>query len=98
MPKYKTIDLVGDSAVKVPAGVRQAAVCCSVTSRPAVVASLINEYAPTGRVIVFTQTKQEASDLAHSEALPGLWQKFVKDKRERERERERERYREIHEK
>eukprot|EP00252_Welwitschia_mirabilis_P019384 TRINITY_DN4463_c0_g2_i1.p1 TRINITY_DN4463_c0_g2~~TRINITY_DN4463_c0_g2_i1.p1 ORF type:complete len:706 (-),score=146.27 TRINITY_DN4463_c0_g2_i1:259-2376(-) len=65
----KTADLVGDEKIKASISVKHIAIPCFYTARPTVIPDVIQCYSSGGRVIVFTETKNDASELA--QVLPG---------------------------
>eukprot|EP00252_Welwitschia_mirabilis_P019382 TRINITY_DN4463_c0_g1_i4.p1 TRINITY_DN4463_c0_g1~~TRINITY_DN4463_c0_g1_i4.p1 ORF type:complete len:711 (-),score=174.01 TRINITY_DN4463_c0_g1_i4:212-2344(-) len=65
----KSADLVGDNKMKASTSVKHIAIPCFYTARPKVIPDIIQCYSSGGRVIVFTQTKNDASELA--QVLPG---------------------------
>eukprot|EP01118_Nematostelium_gracile_P016897 TRINITY_DN7087_c0_g1_i1.p1 TRINITY_DN7087_c0_g1~~TRINITY_DN7087_c0_g1_i1.p1 ORF type:complete len:679 (-),score=169.31 TRINITY_DN7087_c0_g1_i1:38-2074(-) len=70
---YMTVDLVGDESIKSATTISHH--CINLDPRvkkDSVIANLIRKYADGGRTIVFTQTKMEATELAHSPHLTTL--------------------------
>ncbi|KAF2917117.1 hypothetical protein DAI22_09g168500 [Oryza sativa Japonica Group] len=71
----KTVDLVGDEKLKASASVRHLALPCNRAARAQVIPDIIRCYSRGGRTIIFTETKESASDLsgliAGSRALHG---------------------------
>ncbi|PKA47688.1 DEAD-box ATP-dependent RNA helicase 7 [Apostasia shenzhenica] len=65
----KVVDLVGDEKLKASASVRHLVLPCSSAARPQIIPDLIRCYSHGGRTIVFTETKESASQL--SSMLPG---------------------------
>uniref|UniRef100_A0A0E0M3I9 DEAD-box ATP-dependent RNA helicase 7 n=1 Tax=Oryza punctata TaxID=4537 RepID=A0A0E0M3I9_ORYPU len=74
-PGKKTVDLVGDEKLKASASVRHLALPCNRAARAQVIPDIIRCYSRGGRTIIFTETKESASDLsgliAGSRALHG---------------------------
>ncbi|ONK56268.1 uncharacterized protein A4U43_C10F5850 [Asparagus officinalis] len=65
----KTIDLVGNEKLKASASVRHLVLPCSHAARPQLIPDVIRCYSRGGRTIIFTETKESASQL--SGLLPG---------------------------
>ncbi|CAL9164253.1 unnamed protein product [Musa hybrid cultivar] len=65
----KTADLVGNEKLKASASVRHLVLPCTRSARPQVIPDVIRCYSRGGRTIVFTETKESASELAG--LLPG---------------------------
>ncbi|KAH9611709.1 hypothetical protein KSS87_013007 [Heliosperma pusillum] len=65
----KTVDLVSDQKMKASTSVRHIAMPCSASARPELIPDIIRCYSSGGRTIIFTETKESASQLASS--LPG---------------------------
>eukprot|EP00246_Nothoceros_aenigmaticus_P017832 TRINITY_DN8982_c0_g1_i1.p1 TRINITY_DN8982_c0_g1~~TRINITY_DN8982_c0_g1_i1.p1 ORF type:complete len:700 (+),score=170.49 TRINITY_DN8982_c0_g1_i1:213-2312(+) len=63
-PSRKTVDLVGDDKMKASASVRHILMPCPYAARSNVVADIISCYSSGGKTIVFTETKNDASELA----------------------------------
>ncbi|KAI9198651.1 hypothetical protein LWI28_019683 [Acer negundo] len=68
-PNKKTIDLVGNEKMKASTNVRHIVLPCSSSARSQVIPDIIRCYSSGGRTIIFTETKESASQLA--EFLPG---------------------------
>lgn len=68
-PTKEIVDLVGDEKMKACASVRHLILPCVRSARPQLISDVISCYSSGGRTIVFTETKNEASDLAST--LPG---------------------------
>ncbi|KAJ0042126.1 hypothetical protein Pint_17307 [Pistacia integerrima] len=68
-PNKKTIDLVGNEKMKASTNVRHFVLPCSSTARAQVIPDVIRCYSSGGRTIIFTETKESASQLA--DVLPG---------------------------
>ncbi|KAL5744439.1 hypothetical protein ACOSQ2_027555 [Xanthoceras sorbifolium] len=68
-PNKKTIDLVGNDKMKASTNVRHIVLPCSSSARSQVIPDIIRCYGSGGRTIIFTETKESASQLA--EFLPG---------------------------
>ncbi|KAG8050514.1 hypothetical protein GUJ93_ZPchr0009g1397 [Zizania palustris] len=71
----KTVDLVGNEKLKASASVRHLALPCNRAARAQVIPDIIRCYSRGGRTIIFTETKESASELsgliAGSRALHG---------------------------
>lgn len=65
----KTIDLVGNEKMKASTNVRHIVLPCSSSARSQVIPDIIRCYSSGGRTIIFTETKESASQLA--DLLPG---------------------------
>ncbi|WOL19175.1 DEAD-box ATP-dependent RNA helicase 7 [Canna indica] len=65
----KTADLVGNEKLKASANVRHLVLPCTRTARPQLIPDVICCYSRGGRTIIFTETKEFASELAG--LLPG---------------------------
>ncbi|KAK9181670.1 hypothetical protein WN944_024809 [Citrus x changshan-huyou] len=65
----KTIDLVGNEKMKASTNVRHIVLPCSSSARSQVIPDIIRCYSSGGRTIIFTETKESASQLA--DVLPG---------------------------
>ncbi|KAL5707201.1 RNA helicase [Ranunculus cassubicifolius] len=63
-PNKKTADLVGNEKMKASANVRHIVLPCSSNARSQVIPDVISCYASGGRTIIFTETKDSASELA----------------------------------
>ncbi|OAE30429.1 hypothetical protein AXG93_2121s1020 [Marchantia polymorpha subsp. ruderalis] len=63
-PGKTTVDLVGDEKMKASAAVKHLLMPCVYFARAQVVADIISCYGSGGRCIVFTETKNDASELA----------------------------------
>ncbi|KAL4188099.1 hypothetical protein AMTRI_Chr09g42400 [Amborella trichopoda] len=68
-PDRKVADLVGDDKMKASASVRHIVLPCFFSARAQLIPDIIRCYSSGGRTIVFTETKNSASELAG--ALPG---------------------------
>ncbi|KAL8095961.1 DEAD-box ATP-dependent RNA helicase 7-like [Apium graveolens] len=68
-PDKKTADLVGNEKMKASASVRHIVIPCSSSARAQLIPDIIRCYSSGGRTIVFTETKDDASQLAG--ILPG---------------------------
>ncbi|GAV61854.1 DEAD domain-containing protein/Helicase_C domain-containing protein/GUCT domain-containing protein [Cephalotus follicularis] len=68
-PNKRTIDLVGNAKMKASTNVRHIVLPCSSSARPQVIPDVIRCYSSGGRTIIFTETKECASQLA--DILPG---------------------------
>ena len=68
-PSKKTIDLVGNEKMKASTNVRHIVLPCSSSARAQVIPDVIRCYSSGGRTIIFTETKESASQLA--DVLPG---------------------------
>ncbi|GAB2294072.1 DEAD-box ATP-dependent RNA helicase 7 [Dionaea muscipula] len=68
-PNKRTVDLVSDQKMKASTNVRHIVIPCSSTARPQLIPDIIRCYSSGGRTIIFTETKDSASQLAGS--LPG---------------------------
>lgn len=68
-PDKKTIDLVGNEKMKASTNVRHIVLPCSSSARSQVIPDIIRCYGSGGRTIIFTETKECASQLA--DLLPG---------------------------
>lgn len=68
-PDKKTIDLVGNEKMKASTNVRHIVLPCSSSARSQVIPDIIRCYSSGGRTIIFTETKESASQLA--DLLPG---------------------------
>ncbi|KAK9672719.1 hypothetical protein RND81_12G119600 [Saponaria officinalis] len=68
-PDKKTVDLVSDQKMKASTSVRHIVMPCSASARPELIPDIIRCYSSGGRTIIFTETKESASQLASS--LPG---------------------------
>ncbi|KAL5201698.1 hypothetical protein ABZP36_036052 [Zizania latifolia] len=60
----KTVDLVGDEKLKASASVRHLALPCNRAARAQVIPDIIRCYSRGGRTIIFTETKESASELS----------------------------------
>uniref|UniRef100_A0ACD5XZP7 Uncharacterized protein n=1 Tax=Avena sativa TaxID=4498 RepID=A0ACD5XZP7_AVESA len=60
----KTVDLVGNEKMKASASVRHLALPCNRAARQRVIPDIIRCYSHGGRTIIFTETKDSASELA----------------------------------
>ncbi|KAG8057455.1 hypothetical protein GUJ93_ZPchr0002g24152 [Zizania palustris] len=60
----KTVDLVGDEKLKASASVRHLALPCNRAARAQVIPDVIRCYSRGGRTIIFTETKESASELS----------------------------------
>ncbi|XP_024538316.1 DEAD-box ATP-dependent RNA helicase 7 [Selaginella moellendorffii] len=65
-PNKKTVDLVGDEKMKASNNVKHLLLQCAYSARSQMIADVIKVYGSGGRVIVFTETKNDASELAGS--------------------------------
>ncbi|CAN6218425.1 unnamed protein product [Urochloa humidicola] len=65
----KTIDLVGNEKLKASASVKHLALPCNKAARSQVIPDIIRCYSHGGRTIIFTETKDSASEL--SGLIPG---------------------------
>ncbi|XP_038971529.1 DEAD-box ATP-dependent RNA helicase 7-like [Phoenix dactylifera] len=65
----KTADLVGNEKLKASASVRHLVLPCTRQARVQLIPDIIHCYSRGGRTIIFTETKESASELAGS--LPG---------------------------
>ncbi|XP_043722673.1 DEAD-box ATP-dependent RNA helicase 7 [Telopea speciosissima] len=65
----KTVDLVGNEKMKASTNVRHIVLPCSSSARAQVIPDVIRCYGSGGRTIIFTETKDSASELAG--LLPG---------------------------
>ncbi|KAG6478394.1 hypothetical protein ZIOFF_061836 [Zingiber officinale] len=65
----KTADLVGNEKLKASASVRHLALPCLKSTRQQILPDIIRCYSSGGRTIIFTETKESASELAG--LLPG---------------------------
>ncbi|KAF0898455.1 hypothetical protein E2562_007291 [Oryza meyeriana var. granulata] len=63
-PGKKTVDLVGDEKLKASASVRHLALPCNRAARAQVIPDIIRCYSRGGRTIIFTETKESASELS----------------------------------
>ncbi|KAL3696316.1 hypothetical protein R1sor_010392 [Riccia sorocarpa] len=63
-PNKATVDLVGDEKMKASAAVKHLLMPCVYFARAQVVSDTISCYGSGGRCIVFTETKNDASELA----------------------------------
>ncbi|KAL9225258.1 hypothetical protein vseg_001205 [Gypsophila vaccaria] len=68
-PDKKTVDLVSDQKMKASTSVRHIVMPCSASARPQLIPDIIRCYSSGGRTIIFTETKESASQLASF--LPG---------------------------
>ncbi|XP_060971797.1 DEAD-box ATP-dependent RNA helicase 7 [Cannabis sativa] len=68
-PSKKTADLVGNEKMKASTNVRHIVIPCSSNARSQLIPDIIRCYSSAGRTIVFTETKDSASEL--SGLLPG---------------------------
>ncbi|XP_044468464.1 DEAD-box ATP-dependent RNA helicase 7-like [Mangifera indica] len=68
-PNKKTIDLVGNEKMKASTNVRHYVLPCSSSARAQVIPDIIRCHSSGGRTIIFTETKESASQLA--DVLPG---------------------------
>lgn len=64
-----TVDLVSDQKMKASTSVRHIVIPCSASARAELIPDVIRCYSSGGRTIIFTETKESASQLAGS--LPG---------------------------
>ncbi|KMS98946.1 hypothetical protein BVRB_3g067470 [Beta vulgaris subsp. vulgaris] len=62
----KTVDLVSDQKMKASTNVRHIVIPCSASARPELIPDIIRCYGSGGRIIIFTETKESASQLASS--------------------------------
>ncbi|URE21279.1 GUCT (NUC152) domain [Musa troglodytarum] len=65
----KTADLVGNEKLKASANVRHLVLPCTRSARPQLIPDIIRCYSRGGRTIIFTETKESASELGG--LLPG---------------------------
>ncbi|RLN33479.1 DEAD-box ATP-dependent RNA helicase 7 [Panicum miliaceum] len=65
----KTVDLVGNEKLKASASVKHLALPCNKAARAQVIPDIIRCYSHGGRTIIFTETKDNASEL--SGLIPG---------------------------
>ncbi|XP_030463494.1 DEAD-box ATP-dependent RNA helicase 7 [Syzygium oleosum] len=65
----RTVDLVGNEKMKASTNVRHIVIPCTSSARPQVIPDIIRCYGSGGRTIIFTETKECASQL--SGLLPG---------------------------
>ncbi|CAM8987616.1 unnamed protein product [Rhodiola kirilowii] len=65
----KTVDLIGNEKMKASNNVRHIVIPCSSAARSTLIPDIIRCYSSAGRTIIFTETKESASQL--SEILPG---------------------------
>ncbi|KAK9143650.1 hypothetical protein Syun_013050 [Stephania yunnanensis] len=63
-PNKKTADLVGNEKMKASASVRHIVLPCSSAAQPQLIPDVIRCYSSGGRTIIFTETKDSASQLA----------------------------------
>ena len=63
-PGFTTVDLVGDDKMKASTSVRHMLLPCHWSQRAALVTELVKCYGVCGRTIVFTETKNDANELA----------------------------------
>ncbi|KAM0945440.1 putative RNA helicase [Dioscorea sansibarensis] len=68
-PDKKTADLVGSEKLKASANVQHLVLPCSRAARPQLIPDIVRCYSHGGRTIIFTETKESASELAG--LLPG---------------------------
>ncbi|KAK6794349.1 hypothetical protein RDI58_007802 [Solanum bulbocastanum] len=68
-PDKKTADLVGDEKMKASKNVRHIIIPCSSSARSQLIPDIIRCYCSGGRTIIFTETRDYASELAG--ILPG---------------------------
>ncbi|CAK9135195.1 unnamed protein product [Ilex paraguariensis] len=68
-PDKKTADLVGNEKMKASINVRHIVLPCSASARSQLIPDIIRCYSSGGRTIIFTETKDSASQLAG--LLPG---------------------------
>ncbi|XAR66178.1 RNA helicase [Bertholletia excelsa] len=68
-PTKKTVDLVGNEKMKASTNVRHIIIPCSGSARAQLIPDIIRCYSSGGRTIIFTETKDSASEL--SGLLPG---------------------------
>ncbi|KAL5706458.1 RNA helicase [Ranunculus cassubicifolius] len=82
-PNKKTANLVGNEKMKASANVRHIVLPCSSNARSQVIPDVISCYASGGRTIIFTETKDSASELAgllpDARALHGVIQQFTRE-------------------
>jgi len=69
---YIEVDLVGASKSKAADTIQHLAINCRKEQRPQTLADIVKVYGGEGRVIVFAQTKNEATELATSSAIRGV--------------------------
>ncbi|KAF7073705.1 hypothetical protein CFC21_078653 [Triticum aestivum] len=65
----KTVDLVGNEKMKASASVKHLALPCNKAARSQIIPDIIKCYSHGGRTIIFTETKESASEL--SSLIPG---------------------------
>ncbi|XP_020114706.1 DEAD-box ATP-dependent RNA helicase 7 [Ananas comosus] len=65
----KTVDLVGNEKLKASASVRHLVLPCTRKAMPQIIPDIIRCYSRGGRTIIFTETKESASEL--SGLIPG---------------------------
>ncbi|KAJ6801820.1 DEAD-box ATP-dependent RNA helicase 7-like [Iris pallida] len=68
-PDKKTVDLVGNEKLKASASIRHLVMPCSSAARSQLIPDIIRCYSSGGRTIIFTETRESASQL--SGLLPG---------------------------
>ncbi|KAG5533729.1 hypothetical protein RHGRI_027796 [Rhododendron griersonianum] len=68
-PHKKTVDLVGNEKMKASINVRHIIIPCSKSARSQLIPDIIRCYSSGGSTIIFTETKDSASELA--DLLPG---------------------------
>ncbi|XP_027158498.1 DEAD-box ATP-dependent RNA helicase 7 [Coffea eugenioides] len=68
-PDKKTVDLIGNEKMKASASVRHIVLPCSTSARAQLIPDIIHCYSRGGQTIIFTETKDSASELAG--LLPG---------------------------
>ncbi|XP_020208765.1 DEAD-box ATP-dependent RNA helicase 7 [Cajanus cajan] len=68
-PDKKTADLVGNTKMKASTNVRHIVLPCTGSARSQLIPDIIRCYSSGGRTIIFTETKESASQLAGT--LPG---------------------------
>ncbi|KAL4288854.1 hypothetical protein HN51_057047 [Arachis hypogaea] len=68
-PDKKTADLVGNTKMKASTNVRHIVLPCTTSARSRLIPDIIRCYSSGGRTIIFTETKESASQLAGF--LPG---------------------------
>ncbi|KAL3524203.1 hypothetical protein ACH5RR_017037 [Cinchona calisaya] len=68
-PDKKTADLIGNEKMKASASVRHIVLPCSTSARAQLIPDVIRCYSRGGQTIIFTETKDSASELAG--LLPG---------------------------
>ncbi|XP_027103898.2 DEAD-box ATP-dependent RNA helicase 7-like isoform X1 [Coffea arabica] len=68
-PDKKTADLIGNEKMKASASVRHIVLPCSTSARAQLIPDIIHCYSRGGQTIIFTETKDSASELAG--LLPG---------------------------